>query len=171
MCSRRNSSWAQQAVSLNNGCPFPSLDQWLSTFLMLWPFDTVPHVVLTPNHKVVLLLHGCNFASCNVNIWYAGYLTCGPQRGRGPQVENCCLRFFLSITGIIYCSCVCNQIPDQKQHEREGGLVLPHGLKPHGLPQPAGEAWWSLSTVRKKRDGCFCLAHASSLFYLWDSSS
>jgi len=27
--------------------------QWFLTFLMLWPLDTVPHVVVTPNHKIV----------------------------------------------------------------------------------------------------------------------
>ena len=32
-----------------------SLDQWFSTFLMLQPFNTVPHVV-TPNDKIILLL-------------------------------------------------------------------------------------------------------------------
>ena len=31
-------------------------NQWLSTFLMLRPFNTVPHVVVTSNHKIILLL-------------------------------------------------------------------------------------------------------------------
>lgn len=48
-----------------------SLELWFSAFLMLWPFNTVPQVVLTPNHKVIsLLLHNCNFATVvnrNVN--------------------------------------------------------------------------------------------------------
>jgi hypothetical protein len=39
-------------------------------------FDTVPHVVLTPSHRISsLLLHNCNVAAvmnCNVNTWYAG---------------------------------------------------------------------------------------------------
>jgi hypothetical protein len=43
-----------------------------STFLMLHPFNAVPQVVVTPNHKVIqLLLHSCNFTNvmnCNVNI-------------------------------------------------------------------------------------------------------
>jgi hypothetical protein len=30
-----------------------SIDQWLSTFLMLWPFNTVPHAAVTPNHKII----------------------------------------------------------------------------------------------------------------------
>jgi hypothetical protein len=28
------------------------LEQWFPTFLMLQLFNTVPHVVLTPNHKI-----------------------------------------------------------------------------------------------------------------------
>lgn len=46
--------------------------------LMLWIFNTVLHDVAIPNHKIIpLLLCNCNFVtvmSCNVNIWYAGYL-------------------------------------------------------------------------------------------------
>jgi hypothetical protein len=38
------------------------LEQWFLTFLMLWPFNTIPHDVVTPNHKIILLLlHYCNF--------------------------------------------------------------------------------------------------------------
>lgn len=54
---------------------------WLSyplkqQFLMLRPFNTAPHVVLTPPcHKIIsLLLHICDFAvvmNPNVNIRYA----------------------------------------------------------------------------------------------------
>jgi hypothetical protein len=29
--------------------------QWFSTFLKLWPFKTVPHVVVTPNLKITFL--------------------------------------------------------------------------------------------------------------------
>ncbi|KAL8174881.1 UNVERIFIED_CONTAM: hypothetical protein K2H54_004607 [Gekko kuhli] len=29
------------------------LRQWFSTFLMPRPFNTVPHVVVTPNHKII----------------------------------------------------------------------------------------------------------------------
>jgi hypothetical protein len=28
-------------------------EQWFSTFLMLQPFNRIPHVVVTPNHKIV----------------------------------------------------------------------------------------------------------------------
>lgn len=31
------------------------LEPWSSTFPMLWPFDTVPRVVLIPTHKVTLV--------------------------------------------------------------------------------------------------------------------
>ena len=48
------------------------MEQRLSTFPMLQPFNTVPCVVLTPNHKsIVLLSHNCNFATVanrHVNI-------------------------------------------------------------------------------------------------------
>jgi hypothetical protein len=40
----------------------------------------VPHVLVTPNHKIIsLLLPNCNFATvmnCNVNMPDAGYLIC-----------------------------------------------------------------------------------------------
>lgn len=58
------------------------LDTGFSAFLILRPFNTVPHVVVTANRKIIsLLLYNCNFASvlnCNVNIWYAGHLICDP---------------------------------------------------------------------------------------------
>ena len=45
---------------MSNLCPslpFPDgvaiLEQQFSTFLMLQPFNTVPHVVMTPNNKMV----------------------------------------------------------------------------------------------------------------------
>jgi hypothetical protein len=60
------------------------LQQWFLTFLMLWPFNTVPHVVVTcPTIQLsLLLLYNCNFATVwnhNLNIWYAGwpYVTLG----------------------------------------------------------------------------------------------
>jgi hypothetical protein len=31
------------------------LSQWFSTFLMLQPSNTVPHAVVTPNHKNIFL--------------------------------------------------------------------------------------------------------------------
>jgi hypothetical protein len=51
---------------------------------MTQPLNTVPHVVITPNHKVIsLLLYNCNFATlvnCNINIWYVEYLICDPGK-------------------------------------------------------------------------------------------
>lgn len=42
---------------------------------MLWPFNAVPHVVVTHNHKIILLLlHSCDFATVmnhSVSICYA----------------------------------------------------------------------------------------------------
>ena len=64
---------------------------------MLWSFNTVLHVVMTPNHKIILLLfHNYNFATvmiCNVNIWYVGYLICDLKWGCNPQVEDCWYRW------------------------------------------------------------------------------
>lgn len=49
---------------------------WPSAFLRLQPFNTVPNVVLTPNHKMFSLpLHNCNSATAmnyNVNICAGG---------------------------------------------------------------------------------------------------
>ena len=59
-----------------------TLDLWVSTFLILQLLNTVSHVVVNPNHKIIsLLLHNCNFAAIinnNVTISYAGYLICSP---------------------------------------------------------------------------------------------
>ena len=33
----------------------PDTNRWFSTFRMLRPFNTVPHVVVTPNHKINFL--------------------------------------------------------------------------------------------------------------------
>ena len=70
-------------------------------FLMLWLFNRAPHVVVTPNHKIIsLLLHNCSFATVmnhNVNIWYAGYLIYDPppkKRGCDLQVKHHCARPF-----------------------------------------------------------------------------
>ena len=54
-------------TSLEKNC----LGHGFSTSQMLWPFNTVLHVVVTASHKIaLLLLHNCNFAtvmSCHVN--------------------------------------------------------------------------------------------------------
>lgn len=46
---------------------------WVSTCRVLWPFNTVTHVVVIPNHKLLLLLsHNYNFATFvnqNANIY------------------------------------------------------------------------------------------------------
>jgi hypothetical protein len=60
---------------------------------MLWPFNTVPQVVVILNHTVIsFLLHNCNFVTVmdhNVNIWYTRYLIFNAsQRGHCPHVEN-----------------------------------------------------------------------------------
>lgn len=66
--------------------------QWLSTFLKLRLFNTISHSVVTPNHKIILLLlHNYKFVTVmnhSGNIQYAGYLICDPQRGLNLHVEN-----------------------------------------------------------------------------------
>lgn len=53
-------------------------------------FNIVPHVGVTPKHKIIsLLLH--DFATVmthNVNVWYRGYLIYDTQMGHNPQVKN-----------------------------------------------------------------------------------
>ena len=46
------------------------LEQTFSAFLVLRPFNTVPHVMLTPSHRSTLLLfHNCNLATViNLNV-------------------------------------------------------------------------------------------------------
>ena len=48
------------------------LEQCFSAFVTLRPFNTIPHVVVTPNHKITsLLLHNYHFATgmyCDVKI-------------------------------------------------------------------------------------------------------
>lgn len=50
------------------------IQQCISTFLMLPPFNTVPHIVVTANHNIIsLLFQNINFAiivNCNVDIWF-----------------------------------------------------------------------------------------------------
>lgn len=59
-----------------------SLDHWFPTILILWSFNTVPHVMVTPSYKFILLLlcyYYCAAAiNHNVRIWHAGYLIYDP---------------------------------------------------------------------------------------------
>jgi hypothetical protein len=82
-------------------------DNWFSTFLILWPFNIVPPVVVIPKHNIIsLLLHSYNFATVinhNIKIWYTGYLIPDTierilqiTRGHDLQVKNHC-----STTGYI----------------------------------------------------------------------
>jgi hypothetical protein len=42
--------------------PYYKVSQLFSTFLMLWPFNIVPYIVLTTKHKIISLqLCNCNF--------------------------------------------------------------------------------------------------------------
>lgn len=77
--------------------------QRVPTFSAPQPFNTGdPHVVVTPSHKVLLLLlYNCHFATvsncnvninCTVNIQDAGsHYATAVVGGRDPQVENQCL--------------------------------------------------------------------------------
>ena len=94
-------SYLQEICSPKSYNPRPSdtwntdglnpLHHYLTNVLMLWHFNIVPHVVVTHNHKItLLLLHKCNFAvvNYNVNIWYSGYLVCKNKSNCDPQIEN-----------------------------------------------------------------------------------
>lgn len=78
------------------------LAQRFSIFLTPWPFNTIPHTVVTPNYKIILLLfHHNSFATImnpNVNMWCIGCLVCDTQRDFKPQIENCCLLHPLNVS-------------------------------------------------------------------------
>lgn len=61
----------KQKINREMQSPIYITNQCFSTFLMLWPFNTVSNAVVTPKHKIILLLfHDKNFATgmnCNVN--------------------------------------------------------------------------------------------------------
>lgn len=67
---------------------FTPLEQWFSTFLMQWPFNTVPHICSDPNVGS-LLLSNCDFVTImnhNVNIC-AFQLFRRPVKGSGVALE------------------------------------------------------------------------------------
>lgn len=80
------------------------LSNYARIFLMLEPFNTLPHVVETPNHKCIsLLLHNCNYAT--VENHKCKYLVCGISdmqtpvkvlfdlsKGHTPPVDNYSVR-------------------------------------------------------------------------------
>lgn len=83
-----------------------SLNRWFSTFLMLRPFNRVPHVVI-PSHKVffyryfvtvVLLLWICNAVICIFQC-----LWCPPERSRTHRLRTTTLNksnYLLFVTNI-----------------------------------------------------------------------
>ena len=81
-------SW-HKWLSSGVGCLLSGLEirsGWFSTFLMLWPFNIVPPVAVTPNHKIILLrLHKCDFATIMNHNDMQGYLiwdSCGVGTNR-----------------------------------------------------------------------------------------
>lgn len=70
-CTGRHGQRSDKHPHEGSGDP---LGQQFSILLMLWAFNMVPCVVVTPNHKIMsLLLHTCKFATVinhNVNIWH-----------------------------------------------------------------------------------------------------
>lgn len=68
------SSWCEIKIMLSYPWQPSIYRQWFSIFLILWPLNTVPHVVVTLSHKIILLLlyvcHKYIFSTimnCNVN--------------------------------------------------------------------------------------------------------
>ena len=74
-----------------------SLAEWFLTFLMLWSFNTVPHAVVTPNHKIIfiiaillLLWIICQYLCFLMVLGDSCERAIGPSRGCNPQIENRC---------------------------------------------------------------------------------
>lgn len=61
--------------------------QWLSVFLMLLPFNPVPHVVVI-YHNILLLLHNCSFTA----VMTCKYLIHIPQSGHAHMWRATCSR-------------------------------------------------------------------------------
>jgi hypothetical protein len=72
-CSIVDIAWLLHSWTLSNWTE----GTYVSKILMLWPFNTVSHVVVIPSYKIISLqLHICNFGivlNFNVNIRYAEY--------------------------------------------------------------------------------------------------
>jgi len=149
-----------------NSLAYSLLSKFVVLNLMLWPFNTVLHVVVTPTVKSFSLpLYNCDFATvrhCNVDIWCLICDPCKkvlqPQGGFDPQVENQCskwistTRFYLTPLGRM-----------EKRNfplmERWGAHCLSsEGWKPPGLSCPwkcgfcgTGKSLW-ISMVRDVSD-------------------
>ena len=78
--------------TLTGPCFLWVLEHCFLDWLMLPPFYTVPHIVVTFSHKIILLiLHNCDFATVMnhiVNIKYSGYLICDTKRSHTPQLST-----------------------------------------------------------------------------------
>lgn len=75
-----------------------AVNQWLSTLLVLWSFNSFSCCGNPTRTFISLLLHICICSVMNhkVNIRYAGYLICHLQWGQDPQVESCCSKYSVS---------------------------------------------------------------------------
>lgn len=67
-------TWLSTVLPFKNLSPLLNLDQCFSMFLMLWPSNIVPHVIVTSICRIILLLlHKYTFApviNSDVNTWY-----------------------------------------------------------------------------------------------------
>jgi hypothetical protein len=106
--------WRGLSLRWFHSCQADTSERWLSVFLMLQPFNTVPHVMLSLDDNIILLLlHNCNFASgmnCNVNFWYAEYLMWDPKRVTTHRLRNAALdqsshQVTYLVSGTKDCSC------------------------------------------------------------------
>lgn len=77
------------------------INQWFSTFLKLWLFNTAPHAVVTSNHKIIPMLLHAIVKNHNVENVISAFLTvlgypCERaleyQKDCNPQVENQCFK-------------------------------------------------------------------------------
>ena len=88
---------------------------------MLRPLNTVPHVVVTPSHKIIsLLLHNHNFVTvmdCNVNIDYLTLWRVAPYRLRTSGLEEQIIKW-----------------RSNKERELGGSRVVRNGLNVQYVP-------------------------------------
>lgn len=63
-------AWPPLSAAKGVGGYADALAQQFSTFLMLLPFNTVAHAVVTPSHKIIsLLLHNCMNHNVNTHVF------------------------------------------------------------------------------------------------------
>ena len=84
-------AWEQFCDVLSKPMHYDTIENCFSTFPMLWPFNTVSHAVVSPNH---VMKH-------NINDWYMGYLICNPKGIRTHRFETTAVDYHLWYIDVI----------------------------------------------------------------------